>query len=82
MLVNVPKLITAYYAAVPDPSVPAQRVAFGTSEHRGSSFERAFNEPHILAISRAICQYPKQQRINDALSRTPAHEPLPHLNQN
>jgi len=44
MLVNVPKLITAYYASVPDPAVPAQRVAFGTSGHRGSSFQKAFNE--------------------------------------
>jgi phosphoglucomutase len=55
MLVNVPKLITAYYTEVPDPSVPGQRVAFGTSGHRGSAFDRAFNEWHILAISQAIC---------------------------
>jgi hypothetical protein len=54
MLVNVPGLVTAYYTEVPDPSVPAQRVAFGTSGHRGSSFEIAFNEGHILAISQAI----------------------------
>lgn len=56
-LVNVPKLITAYYTEVPDPSVPAQRVAFGTSGHRGSSFEGSFNEWHVLAISQAICEY-------------------------
>ena len=48
MLVDVPRLITAYYTEVPDSTVPAQRVAFGTSGHRGSSFKRAFNEWHIL----------------------------------
>lgn len=62
-LVNVPKLITAYYAETPDASVPAQRVAFGTSGHRGSSLEKAFNERHILAISQAICHYRKEQGI-------------------
>ncbi len=67
MLVNVPRLITAYYAEAPDPSVPAQRVAFGTSGHRGSSLERAFNERHILAISQAICLYRKQQQIDGPL---------------
>jgi phosphoglucomutase len=67
MLVNVPKLITAYYAEVPDPSVPAQRVAFGTSGHRGSALEKAFNEQHILAISQAICLYRRQQQINGPL---------------
>ena len=56
-LVNVPELVTAYYSDLPDPSVPAQRVHFGTSGHRGSSFERAFNERHVLAITQAICQY-------------------------
>jgi phosphoglucomutase len=56
-LVNIPKLITAYYADLPDPAVPEQRVAFGTSGHRGSSFDRAFNEWHIQAISQAICLY-------------------------
>ena len=50
-LVNVPRLVTAYYAERPDPSVPEQRVAFGTSGHRGSSFARTFNEWHILAIT-------------------------------
>ena len=49
-LVNLPRLITAYYSETPDPSVPAQRVAFGTSGHRGSAFDKAFNEWHILAI--------------------------------
>jgi phosphoglucomutase len=66
-LVNVPKLITAYYSNVPDPAIPAQRVAFGTSGHRGSSFENAFNESHILAISQAICLYRKQRQIDGPL---------------
>jgi phosphoglucomutase len=63
ILVDVPRLITAYYAEVPDPAVPAQRVAFGTSGHRGSSFKRAFNEWHILAIAQAICLYRARQKI-------------------
>ncbi|MEO8218940.1 MAG: alpha-D-glucose phosphate-specific phosphoglucomutase, partial [Acidobacteriota bacterium] len=67
MLVNVPKLVTAYYTLVPEPSVPAQRVAFGTSGHRGSSFDTAFNEWHVLAISQAICQYRKQRGIDGPL---------------
>ena len=67
MLVNVPKLITAYYAEVPDPAVPAQRVAFGTSGHRGSSLDKAFNGWHILAISQAICLYRKQHQIDGPL---------------
>ena len=67
MLVNVPRLVTAYYTEVPDPSVPAQRVAFGTSGHRGSAFDKAFNEWHILAISQAICLYRQQQKIDGPL---------------
>lgn len=67
MLVNVPKLVTAYYTETPDPSAPAQRVAFGTSGHRGSAFDKAFNEWHILAISQAICLYRKQQKIDGPL---------------
>ncbi|MBN3946988.1 MAG: alpha-D-glucose phosphate-specific phosphoglucomutase [Nostoc sp. NMS7] len=63
ILVDVPRLITAYYTEVPDPSVPEQRVSFGTSGHRGSSFKRAFNEWHILAITQAICLYRTQQKI-------------------
>lgn len=55
MLVNVPRLVTAYFAAVPDPAIPAQHVSFGTSGHRGSAFDCAFNEAHILAIAQAIC---------------------------
>ena len=66
-LVNVPKLITAYYAETPDPSAPAQRVSFGTSGHRGSSLERSFNEQHILAISQAICLYRQEQQIDGPL---------------
>src|ERR1700688_237008 len=57
MLVNVPRLVTAYYTGRPDPSVPAQRVVFGTSGHRGSAFNNAFNEAHILAISQAVCDH-------------------------
>ncbi len=67
MLVNVPKLVTAYYTDIPDPSVPEQRVAFGTSGHRGSAFDTAFNEGHILAISQAICLYREQQKIDGPL---------------
>ncbi len=66
-LVNVPKLITAYYMEKPDVSDPAQKVAFGTSGHRGSAFKHAFNEDHILAVTQAICQYRKQQGINGPL---------------
>jgi phosphoglucomutase len=57
MLVNVPRLMTAYFTGRPDPKVAAQRIAFGTSGHRGSSFNNAFNEAHILCISQAICEY-------------------------
>ncbi len=67
MLVNVPRLITAYFSNLPDPSVPAQRVAFGTSGHRGSAFENSFNEWHVLAISQAICEYRTQQGIDGPL---------------
>ena len=67
MLVNVPKLVTAYYAQVPDWSVPAQRVAFGTSGHRGSALEASFNEWHVLAITQSICRYRKQQNIDGPL---------------
>jgi phosphoglucomutase len=57
MLANIPRLVTAYFEGKPDPSVAAQRVAFGTSGHRGSAFNNAFNEAHILAISQAICDH-------------------------
>jgi phosphoglucomutase len=67
MLVNVPKLITAYYSEIPDASVPGQRVMFGTSGHRGSAFDKSFNESHILAITQAICLYRNEQKIDGPL---------------
>ena len=67
ILVNVPRLITAYYKEIPDPSVASQRVAFGTSGHRGSSLDAAFNEWHILAITQAICEYRKQHGTDGPL---------------
>ncbi len=60
-LVDVPKLVTAYFTEKPDPQLPSQRVAFGTSGHRGSSFDGSFNEPHILAITQAICLYRREK---------------------
>jgi phosphoglucomutase len=67
MLVNVPRLVTAYYAEHPDLAVAAERVAFGTSGHRGSAFERSFNEAHILAITQAICLYRQSHGIEGPL---------------
>jgi len=67
ILVNVPKLVTAYYVLRPDPDEPRQRVVFGTSGHRGSAFDAAFNEWHILAITQAICDYRKAQKIDGPL---------------
>ncbi len=64
VLVNVPKLVAAYYLLRPDPSDPRQQVVFGTSGHRGSAFDGAFNEWHILAITQAICDYRKLRRID------------------
>jgi phosphoglucomutase len=66
-LVNIPRLITAYYTGRPDPAVPGQRVVFGTSGHRGSAFTNSFNEWHILAITQAICNFRRQQGINGPL---------------
>ena len=66
-LVNIPRLITAYYTERPDASIAAQRVAFGTSGHRGCSFDAAFNEYHVLAISQAICEYRRRQNIDGPL---------------
>ena len=66
-LVDVSRLVTAYFTARPDPGVAAQRVAFGTSGHRGSSFDLSFNEAHIVAISQAICLYRKQHNISGPL---------------
>ena len=67
ILVNIPKLITDYYELRPDPSDPRQRVVFGTSGHRGSATDVAFNEWHILAITQAICDYRKLQNIDGPL---------------
>ena len=67
ILVNVPKLLTAYYELRPDPSNPRQRVVFGTSGHRGSAMDVAFNEWHILAITQGICDYRKLQKIDGPL---------------
>ena len=67
MLVNVPRLVTAYFTGKPDPAVPSQRVVFGTSGHRGSAFDNAFNEAHILAISQAICHHRSGSRITGPL---------------
>ena len=67
ILVNVPRLVTAYYTEAPDPAVPAQRVSFGTSGHRGTSFNGSFNEDHILAITQSICLYRKEQGIDGPL---------------
>ena len=67
LLVNVPRLLTAYYTLVPDPAVAAQRVSFGTSGHRGSAFATAFNEAHVLAITQAICAYRRHAGINGPL---------------
>ncbi len=66
-LVDVSRLVDAYFTQRPDPKIPAQRVSFGTSGHRGSSFHTAFNEWHILAISQAICEYRRSQGIDGPL---------------
>ncbi len=63
LLVNVPRLVASYYSEHPDPSATDQRVAFGTSGHRGSSLNRAFNEDHVLAISQAVSDYRAQQGV-------------------
>src|SRR6187455_2527469 len=67
MLVDLPRLITAYFSERPDPSVATQRVAFGTSGHRGVSFQSSFNEWHVLAMTQAICSYRRQQGITGPL---------------
>ena len=66
-LVDVPRLVTAYYTLKPDPGIAAQRVAFGTSGHRGSSFAAGFNENHVLAVTQAICAYRRRQGIDGPL---------------
>ena len=67
LLINLPRLVTAYFTGRPDPAVPSQRVAFGTSGHRGSAFDNAFNEAHILAISQAICDHRRRVGITGPL---------------
>ncbi len=67
ILADIPALIAAYYTLRPDPGEPTQRVAFGTSGHRGSSLKRSFNEPHILAITQAVCDYRKAHGIDGPL---------------
>lgn len=66
-LINVPRLVSMYYAQQPDPEVPSQQVKFGTSGHRGSSLLHSFNEQHVLAISQAICEYRQAQGIDGPL---------------
>ncbi len=67
LLVNVPRLVAAYFTELPDPSIPQERIAFGTSGHRGSSLQRSFNERHILAVSQAIADYRKREGIDGPL---------------
>jgi phosphoglucomutase len=67
LLVNIPRLVTAYYTERPDPSDPAQRVSFGTSGHRGSPFKGSFNEDHILAVSQAICDHRQKAGVTGPL---------------
>ena len=67
LLTNIPQLLTDYFSLRPDGSVPAQQVSFGTSGHRGSAFDRAFNEWHVLAISQAICEYRRSKGIDGPL---------------
>jgi phosphoglucomutase len=81
MLINTPAVVTAYYTGIPDPAAPDQRIAFGTSGHRGGSLRNSFNETHILAITQAICLYRKKNGIDGPLFMgmdthalsTPAH---------
>jgi phosphoglucomutase len=67
VLANIPRLVSAYYAHRPDPDIPEQRVAFGTSGHRGCALKNSFNQDHILAISQAICEYRTAQGIDGPL---------------
>jgi len=67
MLANIPRLVTAYFAGKPDPAVASQRVAFGTSGHRGSALNHAFNEDHILAVSQAVCDHRRAAGIDSPL---------------
>jgi phosphoglucomutase len=67
MLVDVPRLVTAYFSAAPDPTLATERVAFGTSGHRGSSFTRSFNEAHILAVAQAVCDHRRERGVDGPL---------------
>jgi len=67
LLVDVPRLVTAYYTEVPDPAIPGQEILFGTSGHRGSAFRSSFNEAHILAIAQAVCECRKRGGIDGPL---------------
>ena len=67
MLANIPKLVAAYYSGVPDFSIAAQRISFGTSGHRGSALQNSFNEWHVMAIIQAICLYRNAQGFNGPL---------------
>ena len=67
LLANIPRLITAYFTRVPDPEIVSQRVAFGTSGHRGAALAGSFNETHILAITQAVCRYRSQAGIDGPL---------------
>ncbi|WP_234730419.1 phosphoglucomutase (alpha-D-glucose-1,6-bisphosphate-dependent) [Acidocella facilis] len=67
LLVNIPRLITAYYTLAPNPEITSQRVAFGTSGHRGSAFKSSFNEAHILAITQAVCLYRRSTGLDGPL---------------
>src|SRR5690606_28861985 len=79
-LTNIPRLISRYYSERPEPSDPAQQVAFGTSGHRGSSLKNSFNEWHILAVTQAICDYRREQGIDGRCAATngePGYTPTP-----
>src|SRR5690349_18157946 len=76
LLVNVPRLVTAYYTGKPDAGESTQRVSFGTSGHRGSSFHLSFNESHILAITQAICQYRRENGVDGPLFLAKDTHPL------
>jgi len=67
LLENIPRLVTAYFAQAPDPNLPSQRVAFGTSGHRGCALDSSFNEAHVLAITQAICEFRQAEGTNGPL---------------
>ena len=75
--VDVPRVVLCYYAGHPDPAVPGQRVAFGTSGHRGSSLLTAFNEDHIVATTQAICEYRREQGSTALSSSAATRTPCP-----